>query len=350
MQSPACNPQHHHTTHLPSPPFLTRSHPLTPFPPSPLTPPGNHTGYHRFTGTRTPAPDITSLYSGLKASHLTDFSLLLSGYIPSAESVQAVGAIARDLRLKSATKPGGFFWLLDPVMGDQGKLYVEEGIVSVYRGLLREADCVVPNSFEVELLAGLEKGFVAEHGEEGVREAIEKVHNLGVRHVVVTSVKMKGKEGLVVVGSTSRGDGGSRCWKIEVKELDCFFSGTGDMFAALLVGRLREKCKEDGLLEGKSWASGDGVKAEELPLARACEEVLSSMQMVLEKTMKARNREMERFERRGSGTGTVEGDQSTSEETRRYLAQTKAAEVRVVKNWRDLVEPEKRYKAVPLMG
>ena len=44
----------------------------------------------------------------------------------------------------------------------------------------------------------------------------------------------------------------------------------------------------------------------------------------------------------------MEGDQSTSEETRKYLAETKAAEVRVVKNWRCLVEPEERYRAKPL--
>jgi pyridoxine kinase len=233
-------------------------------------------------------------------------------------------------------------------MGDQGKLYVEERIVGAYKSVMREADCVVPNQFEVELLAGLEKGYVAEHGEAGVKEAIERVHKKGVRHVVVTSVKMQGKEGLVVVGSTSTVEGRSRCWTIEVPELKCFFSGTGDMFAASLVARLREKCGEEGLLEMKAWASDDEAKAEELPLARACEKVLSSMQMVLEKTMKARDREMERYERQGGGTGTVEGDQSTNEETRRYLAQTKAAEVRIVKNWRDLVEPEKRYQAVSL--
>lgn len=35
---------------------------------------------------------------------------MLSGYAPSAESVEAVGSIARDLRLKATMKPGSFFW------------------------------------------------------------------------------------------------------------------------------------------------------------------------------------------------------------------------------------------------
>lgn len=72
--------------------------------------PGNHTGYKQFTGTRTSAEEIASLYDGLKQSFLTDFDVLLTGYAPNAEAVDAVGAIARDLRLKALTKPGSFFW------------------------------------------------------------------------------------------------------------------------------------------------------------------------------------------------------------------------------------------------
>jgi pyridoxine kinase len=274
---------------------------------------------------------------------------MLSGYIPSAEAVDAVGAIARDLRLRSATKPGGFFWVLDPVMGDQGRLYVDERIVGRYREVLREADLVLPNQFEAELLSGLEAGSVGERGKEGAKEVIGRLHGMGVRHVVLTSVRVKGKEGLVVVGSSVMSNGEARYWKIEVPELKCFFSGTGDMFAGLMVARLREEAVKQGVLGRVGWVSGDEVNAEETPLAKAAEKVLSSMQMILEKTMKARDKELEGFgQSPGASTGGVEGDQSTSQETRKYLAETKAAELRVVRNWRDLVNPEPRYKAVPL--
>ena len=40
--------------------------------------------------------------------------------------------------------------MLDPVMGDQGRLYVSEEVVPVYRNLLREADLILPNQFEAE--------------------------------------------------------------------------------------------------------------------------------------------------------------------------------------------------------
>jgi pyridoxal/pyridoxine/pyridoxamine kinase len=40
--------------------------------------------------------------------------------------------------------------VLDPVMGDQGRLYVSEGVVPVYKSLLSYADLIVPNQFETE--------------------------------------------------------------------------------------------------------------------------------------------------------------------------------------------------------
>src|SRR5450432_1787487 len=87
---------------------------------------GNHAGYNQFKGTRASTSEITDLFQGLKDSYLDDFDMMLSGYLPSAAVVQAVGMIARELRLKATLKPGSFFWVLDPVMGDNGKLYVAE--------------------------------------------------------------------------------------------------------------------------------------------------------------------------------------------------------------------------------
>lgn len=111
---------------------------------------GNHTAYRRVAGTKTSAAEIASLYSGLKSAGLNDFDVLLTGYIPSAEGVLEVGKIARDLKWNASTKPGSFFWVLDPVMGDEGKLYIPEDEVPAYKALLREADLILPNQFEAE--------------------------------------------------------------------------------------------------------------------------------------------------------------------------------------------------------
>ena len=40
--------------------------------------------------------------------------------------------------------------VLDPVMGDEGKLYIPEDEVPQYKYLLQEADLILPNQFEAE--------------------------------------------------------------------------------------------------------------------------------------------------------------------------------------------------------
>ena len=136
---------------------------------------GNHTGYKQFKGERFSGDHIRDLYAGLKQSYLTDFDALLSGYAPSAAAVEAVGTIARDLKYQAIGKPGSFFWgefkmptdyvqnkfrrwladqdirtVLDPVMGDRGKLYVGEDVVPAYKEIIRDADLILPNQFEAE--------------------------------------------------------------------------------------------------------------------------------------------------------------------------------------------------------
>ena len=77
--------------------------------------------------------------------------MMLSGYVPGAAAVEAVGNIAKELKEKARTRPGSlFFWVLDPVMGDNGKLYVAEDVVPAYRSLIPHADLILPNQFEAE--------------------------------------------------------------------------------------------------------------------------------------------------------------------------------------------------------
>ena len=76
--------------------------------------------------------------------------MMLSGYIPGAEAVAAVGKIAKELKEKYQSSPGRFFWVLDPVMGDNGRLYVADEVVPAYKALVLYADLILPNQFEAE--------------------------------------------------------------------------------------------------------------------------------------------------------------------------------------------------------
>lgn len=307
----------------------------------------NHTGYRQFRGTRSTAKEIEDLYQGLCQSYLTDFDVMLSGYAPSAAAVEAVGAIGLDLQRKSEGKPGSFFWVLDPVMGDQGKLYVNDDVVPAYKKIIRHADLILPNQFEAEVLSGIKITSL-----QTLAEAITAIHKTySIPHVIITSVQLsKVNESvsptsiapsLTVIGSTTRSDGSPRLFRVDVPAFECFFSGTGDMFAALTVSRLREAVFTAGphLRVTKSWVSPDDVPATELPLAKATEKVLASMHTVLEKTIQARDAELHAAASEDASSETEDAQK------REYLRRTKAAEVRIVRNVKFLQLPIVEFKA-----
>ena len=175
-----------------------------------------------------------------------------------------------------------------------------------------------------------------------LKAAIAKLHaRHRIPHIIVTSVSFDDASPILsVVGSTRRTDGSPRFFKIDVPRLDCFFSGTGDMFAALMVVRLREAITTAQLGSNSAWLSPDNVEPLDLPLAKAGEKALGSMHAVLAKTMERRDQILA-----GNGRGPMVVDES---EHRRYLRETKAAEVQLVRNLEDLRHPIVRYKAEAL--
>ena len=108
------------------------------------------------------------------------------------------------------------------------------------------------------------------------------------------------------------------------------------MFAALTVVRMREAVgREEGLLEKEAWLSEDDVDARELPLARAAESVLGSMHHVLEQTQKAMHE--------AKSTELAEDNVAKDSEEatkRKQSAMSKAAELRLVRNARFLLDPD----------
>ncbi|KIW07982.1 pyridoxal kinase [Verruconis gallopava] len=318
----------------------------------------NHTAYKQVKGRKVPAEEILDLYEGLKQSFLTDFNVLLSGYVPSAEAVEAVGKIARDLKHESNRKPGSFFWVLDPVMGDNGKLYIPESEVPAYKSLLRYADLILPNQFEAELLSEVKITNLST-----LATAIKALHTrYNTPHIIITSLRLSKVSGrtlpgttagntthaeeeddddvLSVIGSSSTSKGEPRLWRIDIPAYPVFFSGTGDMFAALMVVRLREAAAAAGLLNTSSWRSPDDVPATETPLAKAATKVLASMQSILGKTYQYYKTEVSEINTRCERAGKCECEDATkAEEMRMHLKKTKAAEVRVVRNAKDLIEP-----------
>ncbi|KAI2471255.1 Ribokinase-like protein [Annulohypoxylon bovei var. microspora] len=320
----------------------------------------NHTGYGQWEGRRFSAEEITGLWKGLKQSYLDDIDMMLSGYVPGAEAVMAVGDIGKELRHRSgeAGNPGSFFWVLDPVMGDNGRLYVAESVIPAYKSLIHYADLILPNQFEAELLSG-----VKITDPDSLEHAIRVLHqDFGVPHIVITSVSIplfssssaatpQAPRTMAVVGSSMTSDRRPRAFKISFPVFEAYFSGTGDMFAALMVVRIREAVANydklsNGVEEGKeksgrlgdqrSWLSDDGVDTLDLPLARAAEKVLASMHEVLERTCGSMISELQTVrEQKGDDL-----DEKTL-----HLLKSKAAELKLVRNLGCLRDPKIEYRA-----
>ncbi|KAH7564208.1 hypothetical protein BM1_01255 [Bipolaris maydis] len=355
----------------------------------------NHTAYKQIKGTKTSAGEILELYEGLRQSNLNNFDVLLTGYVPSAEAVQAIGTIGRDIKFNAGTKPGSFFWVLDPVMGDNGKLYIPEDEVPEYKGLLREADLILPNQFEAELLSETPITDL-----KSLAAAIEVLHTkYQVPHVIITSLRLTRDnqtvssrpvskagtgthtpstsqphdaatshpstwehlpkpqqstpvhddseiENLTIIGSTATSDHKPRLFRIDTPQLPLFFSGTGDMFAALTIPRLIEAVHAAStpacpLHTIPSWRSPDDVPATHLPLARACQKVLASMQSILTKTTAACLTRMHEYDERvaGSAADVRSKEEEAEAAKKRHLALMNASEVTVVRYVSELVEP-----------
>ncbi|KAG9188116.1 pyridoxine kinase [Alternaria panax] len=347
----------------------------------------NHTAYRQIKGTKTSATEILDLYEGLRQSNLTNFDVLLTGYMPSAEAVQAIGTIGRDIKFNAGTKPGSFFWVLDPVMGDNGKLYIPEDEVPEYKGLLREADLILPNQFEAELLSDTPITDL-----KSLAAAIQVLHETyQVPHVIITSLRLTRDnqtipsravskagtgthtpsdpqhlnsatcqpgsqpqapqinlddiENLTIIGSTATSDYKPRLFRIDTPQLPLFFSGTGDMFAALTIPRLIEavhaaSTPDFNLHTKPSWRSPDDVPAEELPLAKACQKVLASMQAILTRTTWACQEKMAAYDARAAKEGRSEGDEADEEiSKKRHLALMNASEVTVPRYVKEMLDP-----------
>lgn len=112
----------------------------------------NHTGYDGFAG-RVFGPDqLQTVYVGLKRYvGLKNCQAVLSGYLGKKETGRLVLHIADDVRDQNPSA----VYCCDPVLGDDGEIYVSPDIPAFMREkVLPAADIITPNRFELGVLSG----------------------------------------------------------------------------------------------------------------------------------------------------------------------------------------------------
>ncbi|KAK3426347.1 hypothetical protein EUGRSUZ_F02818 [Eucalyptus grandis] len=187
----------------------------------------NHTGYPTFKGQVLNGQQLWELIEGLEANDLLYYTHLLTGYIGSVSFLNTVLRVVDKLR---SVNPK-LTYVCDPVMGDEGKLYIPQELVTVYREkVVPVASMLTPNQFEAELLTGYR--IVSER--DG-REACNKLHDAGPSKVVITSISINGD--LRLIGSHQKEKGQvPEQFKILIPKIPAYFTGTGDLMTALLLG------------------------------------------------------------------------------------------------------------------
>lgn len=184
----------------------------------------NHTGYGAWTGRVFDGDMIAEVTRGIEERGvLGQCDGVLSGYAGSAEIGEAVLAVAARVR---AANPDALY-CCDPVIGDVGRgVFVRPDVPEFMRKrAMPAADVITPNQFELELLTGCTIHSVAE-----AREAVRIAHGLGPSVVLLTSLHSAETPADAIDMLASGPDG---MWRVRTPKIDRYFTGAGDVTAAL---------------------------------------------------------------------------------------------------------------------
>lgn len=166
--------------------------------------------------------DYIQTYKDLNLS----FDAIASGFLGSEEQVDIV------IDFFKTFKKNGSFTLVDPVMGDYGKLYetYTPNLCEKMKALVHYADILTPNLTELCTLTDVEyrtEGFTdAELG-----EMCRKLTEQGPEHIVVTGIPYNSKQIMNYVYSK-----GEEPRIVMVDRIGGDRSGTGDVISSIIAG------------------------------------------------------------------------------------------------------------------
>ncbi|XP_072949274.1 pyridoxal kinase [Epargyreus clarus] len=215
-----------------------------------------HTGYKHIKGNVLQNDELEELIEGLILNGVDYYTHFLTGYSRSPDSLKQIAQIITKLRLKNPN----LVYVCDPVMGDNGEMYVPEEILPAYRDVVVPlADILTPNQFEAELITGMPMKDL-----DGALKVIEALHNKGVKIVALSSTDL-GDDKVMVALASNR----DTCYKIEITKMDAQFTGTGDLFAALFLAWFHKSGSDLKMTLEKTIATMQGIVANTYNAARA---------------------------------------------------------------------------------
>lgn len=161
-----------------------------------------------------------------------NFDAIYTGYLGSVRQIELVE------KLINSFSHDKTLVMVDPVMGDNGKLYsnLTPDFAEGFRKLSKRADIITPNLTEAALLLDIpyeKEGF----SKEQINDILKELSKLGPEKIVLTGVSFTSSRlGCAVYDGTK----GTTEFVLDEK-VEGMFHGTGDVFAsALMAGLMNE--------------------------------------------------------------------------------------------------------------
>jgi len=186
-----------------------------------------HTGFKNFTFR-----DLTDEFDEItQVWHKENiaFDGIYTGFLGSFSQLELIEKIFNEFNDSAP------LILVDPCMGDNGKLYhgFDEKFVMKMRELCSKAHVITPNITEASFMCG--KPFLRdEYSEDYILELLENLASFGAYKIVLKGIRYKQNEcGIIAYDAKTKE-------KVEYfhEFLPFHTSGTGDIFASVLFGSL----------------------------------------------------------------------------------------------------------------
>ena len=185
-----------------------------------------HTAFKNFS-FKDLTSEISEISKCLKSENLT-FDAIYTGYLGSVEQIDAVSDFIDDFKTKEN------IIVVDPVMGDNGRLYSRftNDFVNRMKNLCVKADIIMPNLTEAVFL--LNQEYKQVYDIEYIENLLKRLSDLGVSKTVITGVSFENNK----IGTVMYDAEKSQFYSYFNNKIKESFHGTGDIFASTCVGAL----------------------------------------------------------------------------------------------------------------
>jgi len=190
----------------------------------------NHTQYPHFSFLDL-TDELSKMIGEWKKLDIR-FDGFYSGYLGSPRQVNIIKNFIEDSRQEDNLV------VIDPVLGDNGKLYTgfDMEIVDQMRDLIKVADVITPNLTELFYL--LKIPYETGTTDEKLKEYLLRLSDQGPQIVIITNVPVLNDPHKTSVYAYNRQ--GNRFWKVTCPYLPAHYPGVGDTFTSVVTGALMQ--------------------------------------------------------------------------------------------------------------